>query len=421
MPTIKEDPAGATTPPSQASSPGAHSTVSETQARGTPADAGGTPTSSTSRPAGENAGGARGPGKPPSDGNKRSAADGGDEEPSKSPTATPAPLFSQILNRFLDNVNAGKAVADFGPGLVLAVPAMMLMALVADFELMPAERLKEMDCRITSLTGEISDQRRQLEWEIEIGLTTGLPPLPALAKTESGETIPPARTADCDFLAHREAEQHAAFHLAWIDRKIASLEREQQQGFDATRGEELVKWSELKHTLQTRLDALSALSSKGSTELAEKRQLTSFSANIGEWDKNLAAIAGLTVVLGVILSQVNRLVFFEGLFSALLRLTDETITADSKAERRAAPGSPQKQEQKQDLVSGYYRYAEGSINMSVAVLCFGLVLPYYVRDRLAGDVGSTPVAMIVLALLLAISSYVSYRNFRRKTAALFTR
>lgn len=341
--------------------------------------------------------------------------------------AKPSRLLDQIFTKFLDNVNAGKAVADFGPGLVLAIPVLMGIAMVSGMELMPAERLREIDHELDTLTYQIDAERGHLEQEITVEASANLrlsesTTIPAEPdRNEETAATAEDRTSTRPPLDLHETERHAVFRIAELDRDIAKNQRAQRTDFDATNLDELESLIALKSSLTIHQLRLVELRSAYQEKLTLRKKTASLLSNMDFWENNLAAIAGLTVVLGVILSQVNRLLFFEGLFSMFLNrnpwLREQTLKS-----RRSISVTSGTQAQHQGLISGYYRYAEASINMAVAIFSVGMVYPFY-ADRLVGAFNETTSLMFTLcsmiSLALTLSSFVSFRNYRWKAAVLF--
>ena len=71
-----------------------------------------------------------------------------------------------------------------------------------------------------------------------------------------------------------------------------------------------------------------------------------------------------------------------------------------------------------DLVRGYYRFAEGSINMVAPSLLFGILLPLYAQARLS-DVGqgyllATGAAGVLSAAALVATGFYTYREYRHR-------
>src|SRR5687767_15614847 len=50
--------------------------------------------------------------------------------------------FTDLVNKFLDNANVGKVVADGGSGLALSVPLLMVVGLSSNISVIPADTIK---------------------------------------------------------------------------------------------------------------------------------------------------------------------------------------------------------------------------------------------------------------------------------------
>jgi len=51
--------------------------------------------------------------------------------------------FTDLVNKFLDNANVGKVVADGGSGLALSIPLLMILGLSSNMSVIPADTIKE--------------------------------------------------------------------------------------------------------------------------------------------------------------------------------------------------------------------------------------------------------------------------------------
>lgn len=139
----------------------------------------------------------------------------------------------------------------------------------------------------------------------------------------------------------------------------------------------------------------------------EERDAGSLEFNIRTLSDHLFALLAFSVVFGVVLSQVSRLLFINGLYD---RLTEKTATPVDVVLRK----------EYDELKTNYLRYVEGSINMVPPVLMFGLVFPRYANSRLGTDVSGVlwALAGLVLSALLVLSGYMTYRSYRQKVNQL---
>ena len=76
--------------------------------------------------------------------------------------------------------------------------------------------------------------------------------------------------------------------------------------------------------------------------------------------------------------------------------------------------------QDEELVTHYFRYTEGAINMIVPVILVGFIFPLYARQRLNYDISFAGSVLVTaaLAVMLAISGYKTYLSFVKKRKAL---
>jgi hypothetical protein len=149
-------------------------------------------------------------------------------------------------------------------------------------------------------------------------------------------------------------------------------------------------------------------------------------------------VAGAAVVLGVIISQAARLIFFE-LFFALIaraqrarryrRTSGASLQAlkvdDKTADKQRAMTTILKQRSPafaaayQDLVTHHLRYAEGAVNMAIPVLVFGFIYPKFAETF--SDSPPHAFSVLVWSLIIGLSMIgsgcVTYLRFREKERA----
>ena len=306
-----------------------------------------------------------------------------------------------IIEKLLDNANAGKVVTHVGAGLALAVPLLMLVNLGSNLSVLPADRTKELSVLRDAAVQDLEAQRRALRPLLEtVGTEAAAfvsdPALYGWATREIARLSARVETIDSTikaFLAHQPLPKQEI--AAAIDQKAAI----------AAELDPLVSQKDLVDTAAERLQTID-------NQLADAH---SFSTNLEVFTNNISAVMAFAVVLGVVLSQVSRLVFVNLIFDRRLSRTKITSSAAIKA------GLVTK-EAHDELVRDYYRYVEGCINMVGPVLMFAVIFPLYASTRLAGISTGYLMAIGITALLsaiaLAVGGYFTYQEYRSRVNQL---
>jgi hypothetical protein len=306
-----------------------------------------------------------------------------------------------IIDRLLDNANAGKVVTHVGAGLALAVPLLMLVNLASNLSVLPADRTKELSGLRDRAVQDLEAQRRALR------------PLLAAVGTEAQAAV----TDEALYgWATREIARLSA-RVETIDSTVKAFMAHQPLP-----KQEIASAIDQKAGIAAHLDPL--VSQKDLVDTADERLQTidnqladahSFAANLEVFTNNISAVMAFAVVLGVVLSQVSRLVFVNLIYDRRISRTKISSSAAIKA------GLVTK-EAHDELVRDYYRYVEGCINMVGPVLMFALLFPLYAHARLAGISNGYLVAIGVTALLsavaLAVGGFFTYREYRNRVNQL---
>ena len=306
-----------------------------------------------------------------------------------------------ILDKLLDNANAGKAVTHVGAGLALAVPLLMLVNLGSNLSVLPADRTRELAALRAEAVTDLEAQRRALR------------PLLAKVGTESAADVTDqalygwatreiarlsARVETIDstvkaFMAHQP-----------VPKQDIAMAIDQKAGL-AAQLDPLVSQKDLVDTAAERVQTLD-------NQLADAH---SFSVNLEVFTNNLSAVMAFAVVLGVVLSQVSRLVFVNLIYDRWISRTRISSSAAIKAGLVT-------RESHDELVRDYYRYVEGCINMVGPVLMFALIFPMYAQARLSGistfyllAIGMTS---LLAAAALAVGGFFTYREYRNRVNQL---
>lgn len=309
---------------------------------------------------------------------------------------------SGIIEKLLDNANVGKVVTHVGAGLALAVPLLMLINLSSGLSILPADSARELTAARDAAKAAYEEERRALR-----------PLLVTLQPGADGKNVPDTAL------------------YGWASREIARLTAliETHDGtLKALMAERPIQRDQIdvalkeKAAIAERLDPLVA--QKESVDAASERLRTaenqladahSFTGNLEVFTNNISAVLAFAVVLGVVLSQVSRLVFVNLIYDKRIKRSKRTPVAAIKAGTAA-------KETHDELVRDYYRYVEGCINMIGPTALFGVVFPLYARSRLVGVSNEYLVAISIAAFLSAIAlgfgGFYTYREYRKRVNEL---
>jgi hypothetical protein len=310
-----------------------------------------------------------------------------------------------IVDKLLDNANAGKVVTHVMPGLALSVPLIMAINLGTNLSVLPADRAKA-----------LSEEHRQTVSALEAE-QDALRPVLAQATGDRGEQLKSVSSGALYGLAEREIAGLTA-RLEVIDGNIKALQADRPlPRAEITKAlEEKAQVASVLDPLVAQRDLVNTARERVTTAQNQVNDAASFAANIEVFTNNMSAVLAFAVILGVVLSQVSRLIFVNWWYDRRLERTSTGPVVAAMKE-----GSPQK-EVLDELVKDYYRYVEGSINMVAPTALFGIVFPLYARARLT-DIDPTfllavSVCSVVAAVGLAIGGYYTYAEYRKRVTEL---
>jgi hypothetical protein len=335
--------------------------------------------------------------------------------------------ISDVINKLLDNANVGKAVTDVGSGFALAISFVLGVGLVTGISVIPMDRSKPLTAQRAQQFQVLCEQKAELaallDGAAEILKLDKTQTTPRCSDLNSTPTTPDAqkrsddaiRAADELYRISQRRIAALAAQIATFDDRLTALQKAaaaDTKTMDAVLAakepyakvhDQLVNQKELIDTQQQRVTTLE-------NQLSDAR---SFTANIEGFTNNISALLAFSVVLGVIISQLNRLVLVNWIFESIL-------SRDHKPREIKNVNK----EAKDDLVTNYYRYVEGSINMIVPVIAFGIVVPRFIDARLepvsAAVQWMSFLTGVIIAALLAISGFLTYKTYRQKEALLQT-
>jgi hypothetical protein len=346
--------------------------------------------------------------------------------------------FPEMLNKLFDNANAGVAVTHVGTGFALSVPLLMMVSLATGVSVLPADAGYD-------LRREMGAARYEV---LQAKLALAAPLAPVLERScgcstgkASGECAKACQLLDSvhkvDKIRRREGEDInkdldelytlARQHLAALGAELEVVSSQVQNELKSGRG-----GPELKNLLASKLtltrlndpllaqrDAVDAARERQKTVENELKDANTFSVNLEMLTNKITAVMAFSVVIGVVLSQLSRLIFMHWLFDTLLRLRRARTHVQALAAPPAGKTKEELQKTRDELISGYYRYAEGCVNMIAPVLLFGIVFPVYAHKNL--EVAETWLWILRLACyggaaLLLCAGYITYKDYRKKLA-----
>lgn len=305
----------------------------------------------------------------------------------------------QVVEKLLDTVNAGKVITEVGAGLALSVPTLMMLSLAGNVSVLPADMGKELKAARAEAVRILDEERNELG--------------PVLAQVTDPKSVGTLKGDALESYARREIAARAA-ELEVIDAQINAL----LKSAGAPQSAQIQELMKQKIPLATRIDRLSA--QRDSIEAARERLRTAenrledaraFGNNIEVFSNNITATIAFSVILGMVLGQVSRLLFVNLLYD---RFVQRSPVSPAEAVRNGWAT----QQAFDDLIRGYYRFAEGSINMVAPALMFGIVFPLYAQRRLP-DVEpwyllATSVLSIGSAMALVVTGFFTYKEYRRR-------
>ena len=339
--------------------------------------------------------------------------------------------YAEFLDKIIDNANVGKVVTDVGSGFALSISIAMLLGLWTNISILPADRSKELAQEKSQIELRLQKEKEELrpllieavQIKAEISnpkskVSTGLNP-----RIQNLNSISPDMLY---LLARRE--------IADLNARIETLKAQLDDAIKISSGSEvqlktllndlrhrLVGFASLHDRLLVQKNAVDEENQKLVALRHQGENALSFSANAQTFTDNLITILPISVIFGVILSQISRLLFVILLFDKarkwLLKRqpVKPTITAYIKAQKVT-------QEEYDALITNYYRYVEGAINMIAPVLLFGFAFPAYANSKLGVPHPISPITFgtlaVIVALLLLISGFFSYDRFRQKEQEL---
>ena len=372
----------------------------------------------------------------------------------------PTISWPDILDKFLDNANLGKFVTDVGAGYLLAFPLLMLIGLGSGLSVFPIDRLRDLDERLQNARVELENREAAFCPDDPVCRRRSADD----AKKYYGDAARGLGEVDATQSAIRTAYLAGSQRVAQSQVMLDAL-KDRLADRGATGGDAAALRDEYERRVtslaqqaaqKAAVEEEAAIIERLEGELVDARSLD---YNLTTITTNIGALLMFSVVLGVIVSQLSRFIFFNVLFDRqlgrdspiaeikkrLFRLRVGLHGVDRKEERPAPEGAkpaaavvdtrdvmrtdPQVFVQSDtkrdfdDLVKNYYRYAEGAVNLIFPVLFTSVVLPFYLDTRAhIAHANAYYVASFVggpaVALLLGLSGFNTYKSFVEKTTAV---
>lgn len=327
----------------------------------------------------------------------------------------------KIIEQLLDNANLGKVVTDVGSGFALSLSLLMLIGIHTGMSVIPADRIKSLNAQVIA---QLLVVKREMAAFCSIpgindeGTAIDCPDDGILAG-DPNETD--ARKIRIDRpRVYFEARQEIARYASDVEglRKQIEAEAKRTNGGD---GDQISQWTEQSAQTTEPLDALITHRDSVDEEIQRLETLLNdfedartLKSNLAVLGSHITELLTISVILGVLLSQVNRLIFIRLIFDRILM---KTTPHYAFTRNELTPIADQDDQSR--LVSHYYRYTEGAINLIGPVLAFGWFFPTYANANLVltdGDIshGKFFIWSFVLAILLLLSGFSTYRSFRKK-------
>ena len=311
-----------------------------------------------------------------------------------------------IVEKLLDTVNAGKVVTEVGSGLAVAVPLLMLLSLAGRISVLPADRDRELSTALAQAHQRVVKEKEDLR-----------PVLNDVLGADAGNLA--ALDGDALYsMARREIAGRGA-QVEVVDAQIAALLKATPLPKD-----EIKLLVAEKMPLATKLDRLVAQKEVIEIEIERQRSLEnqladarSFATNVEVISNNITATIAFSVILGLVLGQVSRFLFINLLYDRFV--PRETVSQVEAVRRGWAT-----QKDFDDLIRGYYRFAEGSVNMVAPTFLFGVLLPLYAWARLTETDWRYLIAIFATSMFFSVAlvwtGFYTYREYRRRVNDLCT-
>ena len=307
--------------------------------------------------------------------------------------------FTDLVNKFLDNANVGKVVADGGSGLALSIPLLMLLGLSSNMSVIPADTIKT-----TLMPKQVSVFAEHLRNREAFCSELGISKRPPVPRSEDPDPVQEQvlSAQRCYLDGVREAARLNGELEILRSQYTADLKAGAAKSVEAT----IAKQKELQPTAD-RLSVQQEITEDSAARLAaadnELKDARAFGFNARTLTDNLSAILGFAFVLAVIGSQVARLLFVNLIY-------DKLEKPDKTASRKATSA------ESDSLRANYLRYTEAAINMILPVLLFAFVYPRYSAERLGGEPipGLWYAGGIAVAAALFFVGMFTYRSYLEK-------
>jgi len=306
--------------------------------------------------------------------------------------------FNEVLQKVLDNANLGKAVTDLGPGFALSIPMLMVLSLVSEISILPADRLKE-----------IRDQRRATEKQVREHKEGFCPILNAQGQPCQR---PLAQQGEEGWIKGRQRIAILSAEAEAYREKVRLLAK-QARPLDAGQekiGQETLRQLEPLLAQKEFVDEASARLESLSNQETDARSLEN---NLASFTNNISMVIAFSIVLGVLVSQASHLLFIDFLYGRFPPVKQILSSCAVTTEQLMS-------KQDDELVKNYYRYTEGAVNSILPVLLTGYVFPHYASQKLELTVSSMRLLTWtwVIVAVLATVGYRTYKSFLNKRAQL---
>lgn len=312
----------------------------------------------------------------------------------------------ELIRKFMDNINLGKFVTDVIPGMLLTMALVLVVGKFGNLSIFPADQ-----------TGDIEQRSKKISKRIahETGIIGTL-------LQEAGQDAPlSAETLEDSLLelytrllhkvevfsVHAEALKAQIEILSKLPAEKLPPRRQELESLIKEREDLLLKANQFK-AHKTIIDTLEVRKLRYQSKIEEQRAL---SKNVEVFNKSFSALLIFGIALGLILSQINRLLFIDLLFNSVYSIRrGDRKTRDDAARAQAFSSilsDAQAKETYDRIISQYYRYVEGSLNMALPLVAIITALTLYLNGS-----GLELILMVGLSLVIAVLLYwIAYRNY----------
>lgn len=324
----------------------------------------------------------------------------------------------ELIRKFMDNINLGKFVTDVIPGMLLTMALVLVVGKIGDLSIFPADQADEIDAKHTGIETRIAHETDIIRTLLqEAGRDAPL----SVKKLDDSLELYSRLLHDVEvFNVHAEALKVQIETLSKLPANELKPRRPELESLIKEREDLLLKANQFK-AHKTIMDTLEVRKLRYENKIAEQRTLSN---NVEVFNKSFSALLIFGIALGLMLSQINRLLFIDLFFNWVYsrrrggrKKRDDTARAAAFA---SILSDDIAKEMYDRIISQSYRYVEGSLNMALPLVAIIVALTFYFKESVPLD----PMVMVglslVIAVLLYLMAYRNYMSFRTKEQELIS-